>query len=663
MFFFCLLGLIIGIISSICSYFILLSSIPFFAYLIWNRKKKESILLLVCIVLGVILILLNLKGRVGGISTMGVVIKSSNNYFVIKTLNGNYYVDNEGYMPLFSIITINGLSKELSFFTYEGSFDFKGYLNNRNVFYEIEVKSMEVNFKMYPIIHNYKNYVLSFLNEENKKIIGQFLFSKGASNLKDYQLIYNSGHIILISSIGIHISFLQRLIERILDKFHIKRKNVILIGINLLFFFLSSFKLSLFRLLLKRTLVAYKSRFKLNKTFDVYLLTFIILLILMPRMICDNSIYIPLVLCLFNGLTNFYFEHLGKIKRKAFKILFNFLFFLPIYLMSTNNLNLFSSLLNTLFIYPSFFIFILSMILLFVPIIGIVLNPIVTLHLNILSFISNIGSIYFGEQFLFVTIFYYVIFTLFFVFKFYGLKKISSLSLYCLPMLIFIQPLDSFIPKYEIYFLNVGQGDSTLLRYDSFNILFDTGGLKNVDLATESLIPFFKKKRIRQLDAIFITHDDYDHIGALEGLVKRFKVCQVFYNYNLGSETYIGDLKISNLNLYKSGRKSNENSSVFYFEVKKKKIMIMGDATIENEKDIMRNYKDLKADVLKVGHHGSKTSSSFEFLKYISPKLAIISVGASNFYGHPHKDVISNLDNLNIQYLRTDEKGTIKYML
>lgn len=660
MLFFCLIGLILGVLSSIYSYFILLSSLVIFAYQILFKKKKEMLFFTLFILLGVLIIFLNYKGMEGEISTFGIVIKSSNNYYLLKTFKGNYYVESSTYTPLFSLVRINGESKELSFFSYEGSFDFKGYLNNRNVFYEIVPKEEEIKFKMFSFLYDYKNFVLSFLTDENRKLISQFLFSQGASNLSNYESIYNSGHIILISSIGIHISFLQKLLEKGLIKLKVKHKNAILILVNLFFYVVSSFKFSLLRILLRKILETNREKIKLNNSFNAYLMTFLILILLKPRMILDISIYLPLLICLFNGLTKFYFDSLGRIKRKVYKLIFNFIFLLPIYLIMTNHLNIFSSSINLLFIYPSYFIFLLSIILFIVPIFGIVLNPISTLYISILSSISNIGNIYFGEQFLVITVLYYLFLSLYFITKFYGSKKIPILLLNILVILIFSQPLDTFFPKYEMYFLNVGQGDSTLLRYKNLNIMFDTGGLKNIDLANKSLIPFLKKKRIRKIDAIFITHDDYDHVGALNKLNDGFNVTNVYYSSKVNDYLMLNDLKIYNLNPYKEGRNSNENSGVFYFEIKNKKTLIMGDATVQNEKEIMKKYPNLKIDILKVGHHGSKTSSSFDFLSSISPKIAIISVGANNFYGHPHENVLANLNSLNINYLRTDKEGTIK---
>ena len=107
----------------------------------------------------------------------------------------------------------------------------------------------------------------------------------------------------------------------------------------------------------------------------------------------------------------------------------------------------------------------------------------------------------------------------------------------------------------------------------------------------------------------------------------------------------------------------NSRSLVLWFSLGGKKFLLMGDAPVEIEENIMSEYKDLDCDYLKVGHHGSDTSSSLEFLKYVSPKEAIISCGVDNMYGHPSDKVLQNLNTLKIKVRRTDLEGTIEYLL
>ena len=168
-------------------------------------------------------------------------------------------------------------------------------------------------------------------------------------------------------------------------------------------------------------------------------------------------------------------------------------------------------------------------------------------------------------------------------------------------------------------------------------------------------------------------HGDYDHMGEAINLVENFKVEKVIFNCgeinDLEKElikvlnkkkikyyTCIKELNIDNNKLYflqtKEYDNENDNSNVIYTEINGYKFMFMGDASTTTEKEMLNNYNLPNIDVLKVGHHGSKTSSSKEFINEINPKYSIISVGKNNGYGHPNKEVLNNLGQSKIY--RTD---------
>ena len=176
-----------------------------------------------------------------------------------------------------------------------------------------------------------------------------------------------------------------------------------------------------------------------------------------------------------------------------------------------------------------------------------------------------------------------------------------------------------------------------------------------------------------------LPHGDLDHMGEGINLVNNFKVEKVIFNcgpYNdLEQElikvldkkkikyySCIKELNIDNNKLYflqtKEYDNENDNSNVIYSELNVYKFMFMGDAGIDKEKDILDKYNLSNVDVLKVGHHGSNTSSNIEFINTIKPKYSLISVGENNRYGHPNKEVLNNLDNSKIY--RTDINGEIQ---
>ena len=177
-------------------------------------------------------------------------------------------------------------------------------------------------------------------------------------------------------------------------------------------------------------------------------------------------------------------------------------------------------------------------------------------------------------------------------------------------------------------------------------------------------------------------HGDSDHMGEAINLVENFKVEKVIFNCGDFNElekylikvlakkkikyySCIKELNIDNNKLYflnsKDYGNENDNSSVIYTELNKYKFLFMGDASVEVEKDLIEKSNLQNVDVLKVGHHGSKTSSSEPFIDEINPKYSIISVGKNNRYGHPNDSVLDNLENSKIY--RTDEDWSIMFKI
>ncbi len=178
-------------------------------------------------------------------------------------------------------------------------------------------------------------------------------------------------------------------------------------------------------------------------------------------------------------------------------------------------------------------------------------------------------------------------------------------------------------------------------------------------MANEVLIPFFKKQRVYKIDFLIVTHDDFDHCGALASLVENYQVSTIITRKN-AFPLIVDDIVINNLNLV-TYSDTNDNSLVLHFSLLKKSWLLMGDASIVVEKEIITRYSTLDIDYLKVGHHGSKTSTCEAFIKQITPEEAIISVGRNNYYGHPHDEVLSLLNKYEVTTRRTDYEGTISY--
>lgn len=235
----------------------------------------------------------------------------------------------------------------------------------------------------------------------------------------------------------------------------------------------------------------------------------------------------------------------------------------------------------------------------------------------------------------------------------------------------------------QIHFLDVGQGDSILIvTPDRKKILIDGGPGNEVLQKLSAVIPYFYGK----IDMMILTHPHEDHVEGLIPILERFRVDSLLLNpviYNskvydyflekvAGKKVYIaddekdfqfGEVYLDVLYPFESSAETFENvnnaSVVIMIEWKDNKILLTGDAEFEVENELLISGIDLDADILKAGHHGSRTSSSLEFLEQVSPELMVISCGENNDYGHPHEETLEKAEEMNIEIRRTDLEGTI----
>ena len=176
-------------------------------------------------------------------------------------------------------------------------------------------------------------------------------------------------------------------------------------------------------------------------------------------------------------------------------------------------------------------------------------------------------------------------------------------------------------------------------------------------MAEESLIPYLRKRRIYKLDAIIASHQDYDHVGAVESLMKHFEVKR----YVKDKEDFpltIGEMTFYNYNTF-DAEEENDKSLVLSLDFMDQAWVFTGDAPIWIEKAILKEHGPIDCDVLKVGHHGSDTSTCAEWLDALTPSLAVISCGRKNKFGHPKPSVLALLEQRGIPIRRTDLEGTI----
>lgn len=596
----------------------------------------------------------------------GMVYEVKDNYFLFNSSGEKLYVyEKNTNHEVGDILKISGEKNELDFTMLESSFDFEEYLNLRGVYKELKYSKIETKFATFLKLNKVKKQFLNHFDEDTKALISSILFSSGDdSSLTD--LIRDFHLSKLLSANGTYIHLFISIIVWLLSKlFKEKWARLGGLGISSIYLIFLFPKFSIIRItfiFLLRWLNDYVFKEKLAYI-PLICLSGLFFLIINPHLALQTSFVLGYSIPIAFYLTREACKERKKITKKLMPLLLMYIFCIPFELSFNNSICPFSFILAILFA-PIFILIELAGILcLFkIPIYGVVkfLGDIVK---NILLFIKPINIEIYSSKFNPIILFiYYVIFFLFIYFykiRFKPVNKMISLTYLCLMFSYFI-PLNNRITN-EVTFINVGQGDSCLIRNKNKTILIDTGGLTYYDITNDTLIPFFKKKKIYKLDLVITTHDDFDHSGALVDLQNNFLVKK--YVNNSGTfPIKIGDVVIENYNNH-IGEQDDENFSslVLGFKLLNKNFLVTGDAPIEIEKYIMKEYQKIDCDILKVGHHGSDTSTCKEFIKFLSPKEAIISVGKNNRYGHPSDKVISYLKSAGVVVKRTDINGSITY--
>lgn len=220
----------------------------------------------------------------------------------------------------------------------------------------------------------------------------------------------------------------------------------------------------------------------------------------------------------------------------------------------------------------------------------------------------------------------------------------------------------------EIVFVNVGQGDCTHIRAGDNDVLIDGGGSATYNVGKNTLKPYLLKNHARNIDLALITHQHTDHYKGIEELKEIYPIRNVLQasignNARLGKNVWIEPIwPIKPYTEQELSDNANENNTVYIIHYNNTKTMITGDLTEPDELAMVEHYLGtdiLDCDILKVGHHGSKTSSSEQFLDAVSPRIAVIQVGANNTYGHPNQEVLDRLHNHGIKVYRTDINGAV----
>lgn len=597
---------------------------------------------------------------------------------------GKYYVDNNEKVKEFKDnysfgdkVYIKGEISVPNNNTIPNNFNYKDYLYHKYIYYIIKIDKIKIISKNDNIFLLIKNSIYKRIDtiKYNDYL---YAFILGKSYYIDSEVLNNykiNGITHLFALSGLHVSMFSSIILFILKKIKLSEKlSYFITSLFLIFFaFIASFTPSIVRSVLFFILSS------INNVYYLYIkpkyllyIVFSILIFINPFYIYDTGFILSFCISFFILL----FNEKNKINNNLLSILvisiLSTLSSLPIIINMSYEINILGFINNLFFIpYVTYIVFPLSIIVVFISKLSFILNFLIIIMEYVSKVSSNIFNIklIFPKMSLFLIIIYYVLLIL--IVKKINLKKIFIIYLS------FLYFRCDFDKNNYVYFIDVGQGDSALIvTKNNKSILIDTGGKvgSNYSLMKSNVIPFFKSIGIRKLDYLFITHGDYDHAGYGIDLVNNFNAKNRFTNkgkYNslekkLNIKSFNNSyIKIDNVEIYSLNSKlyNNENSDslVLLVIIDNYKLLFMGDASINTEKDIMNNYDIGDVFILKVGHHGSKTSSSEEFINSVNPKYSIISVGKNNKFGHPNKEVLDNLSNSKIY--RTDIDGSIMFKI
>ena len=521
----------------------------------------------------------------------------------------------------------------------------------------------------------------------------------------------NSGIYHMLAISGMHMAYIILILDKITTKLSIsknKKKWIQIIGI-ILFIQLSTKSISILRagIMSILSLFAVISKRK-SDTINNICIAMLIFLFLNPFSIKNISFQLSFGGVIGIVLLNDNYKKLlvklnikGKISESIASILSAQTMIIPVIILNYHTISLTFIVSNLLAGLLIGIIIIYGLIITVISFLSIQISVIISKPLNILiQMLINIA--HYGALLPFsriyvirpripiIIIYYYLILELTILkkIKYKQVKEIFNFiinkKIYLIVIVILI--VNIVIPKdLRIYFIDVGQGDSTLIvTPQNKRILIDSGGSLNYDVGNEILLPYLLNRGIKRIDYIIISHFDTDHVGGLLEIIKELKVGKIIISKQAENsknfQEFIKIVKEKNINVIIVGASDarpqilqiekdiyfdilwpidskliaenslNNNSIVCKLHYKKISMLFTGDIEEVAERGILKEYENnlsiLNSTILKTAHHGSKTSSTQEFLKAVSPKIALIGVGKNNKFGHPSGEVIKKMENM-----------------
>ncbi|MCI6716202.1 MAG: DNA internalization-related competence protein ComEC/Rec2 [Mollicutes bacterium] len=659
--------------------------ILYLGYLLVKSVKYMIMVIVITSFLGVNLIIRNVnyqKIDYGNINLQGVVTsvkeKSKSNQVIVRSNKLKYiFYDDKKTLKIGDYIEVSGNLTQGDTNHIPLLFNYQRYLKENNIkgiIKDITYEKIKTSVTIYTAHQKVLNYFNFHFKGQTRGFLKALLIgdktSLGEELIEEISSV-GIGHLFVIS--GLHMNVLQKIVEKLLkylkvpSKFHI----TIIIVFFLLYFMITLYLVSILRVLLIYVLSKINKKASLNlTTLDIYTISITMILIVNPYYLMNYSFILTFIISTSLVVIS---PHLKYKKIKGFILnniimsINSILVTIPIIVHINPSINTLSIIYNLFYIpFVTYILLPFSLIVTIFNFLSPVYELIVTVFSKVTSFLSvvKIGELRLSTSSEIFPIIFYSLF-LIIVILFLSNSKIKKKIVAGLTMasLIFIWSNSANLNlNDQIYFLDLPVGDSTLIvkAFNSANILIDTGENINNDLDL-----FLKKKGIKRLDFVIISHSDSDHNGRLHALIKDFKIknivissydtitekiCQdALYNGNIikvkkGSSITYKNINFQVLSPSKKHTSPNNDSIVMKVNIFDKTILMTGDMEKEIENELLKEYKEIVVDIYKVPHHGSYTSSTTDFLNKLNYEYAVCMNGYRNTFGFPNNKVVTRYD-------------------
>lgn len=566
-------------------------------------------------------------------------------------------------------------------------FNYAKYLQENNIKGVIEDVSVQKQKSMLSIYKIHQKILNSFntrFKGQTRSFLKALLIgdknSLGIDLNNDIQKV-GIGHLFVIS--GLHMNVLALLVTKMLKLCKVPEKahSYIIIIFFFCYFLITLYLISILRVLLTYSLSFINKKGKFNlSSLDIYIISVILILLANPYYLINYSFLLTYIistsLVVISPLLKFT-KIKGFILNNIIMSVNSILVTIPIIININPTINFLSIIYNLFYIpFVTYFLLPFSIIVLCFSFLSPFYEIVINTFIKSTSFFSNIsfGLISFSTINIIIPVIYYISYLILvlLLLKKSSIKKVI-ISISCVLLILILWNNYAFFNiNDEIYFLDLQKGESTVIikAFNQANIIVDTGEDVNDDLEI-----FLKKKGIKRLDYVIISHGDSDHNGRLPYLIKEFKIKNIVistyddityqmcinnhYKGNIikvqkGSTIHFKNINFTILSPSKDYQDSNNNSIVMKIDVFNKKILMTGDIEKEVEDVLLNQYK-IDVDIYKIPHHGSLTSSTPSFVNAIDYDFAICMSGYRNTFGHPNNNVIERY-NKGVVLLTKDEK-------